>query len=166
MSHINFKQKRLADNIRGRSIYKKVIPTVCYLSNMLKRLDYVDGHFNQLRQWEKRSYKNYRIEDIEKDILHKSDKIKIAKIKKHILSLKKDDIGAACADIYLIAFVADNYKNGYRELKKWAFKEGITTKENSVKAIWSVGRSAGVYLGVLNKDGSIKDYDFFKKWAG
>lgn len=31
-------------------------------------------------------------------------------------------------------------------------------------AIWQVGKGDGVYLGILNYDGRIKDWEFFNKW--
>ena len=37
----------------------------------------------------------------------------------------------------------------------------ITTKDNTANAIWSVGKNDGVYLGILNSDGTIRDINFF-----
>jgi hypothetical protein len=37
-------------------------------------------------------------------------------------------------------------------------------KDNSANAIWQVGKGDGIYLGILNQDGSVKDWDFIKKW--
>lgn len=39
----------LPDNLRGRSIHAKVIPTVCNLENMLKKLLQINGDFAQLK---------------------------------------------------------------------------------------------------------------------
>jgi predicted house-cleaning noncanonical NTP pyrophosphatase (MazG superfamily) len=44
-------------------------------------------------------------------------------------------------------------------------KNGITDKLNSAQAIWQIGKGDGTYLGVLNDDGSVRDWDFFKKWV-
>lgn len=41
-------------------------------------------------------------------------------------------------------------------------KNGITDKSNSAQAIWQVGKGDGTYLGVLNDDGSVKDWGFLK----
>lgn len=60
----------LPNNLRGRSIYTKVIPTVCNLDNMLGKLAELHGDISQLKQWEKRSYQAYRIEDIKSMILN------------------------------------------------------------------------------------------------
>jgi hypothetical protein len=162
----NFNEKILPDNIKGRSLYKLIIPTVCNLRNMLNKLEEIDGDFNQLKSWEKRSYKSYNIKQIQNSILHQSEVTKKRKIKKHILSLHPDNIGSSCADIYLIAYIAHNYDKGRARAFEWIFENGITGMLNSAQAIWQVGKGDGLYLGVLNEDGSIKDYDFFKKWAG
>lgn len=42
----------LPNNLRGRDIHSKVIPTVCNLENMLDKLVKVHGDFSQLKQWE------------------------------------------------------------------------------------------------------------------
>jgi hypothetical protein len=42
------------------------------LENMLKKLVEVNGDFSQLKQWEKRSYKAYQIEEIKSSILSAS----------------------------------------------------------------------------------------------
>lgn len=42
----------------------------------------------------------------------------------------------------------------------YVFKNGITEKEGSAQAIWQVGKDDGIYLGILNEDGSIKDWNF------
>jgi hypothetical protein len=46
----------LPNNLRGRTIYEKVIPTVCNLRNMLEKLIIVNGDISLLKPWEKRSY--------------------------------------------------------------------------------------------------------------
>src|SRR5680860_1518315 len=60
----------LPNKLGGRNLYIKVIPTVCNLKNMLTKLVQVNGDFSQLKQWEKRSYKAYKIEEIENEILN------------------------------------------------------------------------------------------------
>jgi hypothetical protein len=59
----------LPDNIRGRSIQTNIIPTVCNLKNMLKKLVMVNGDYKQLKQWEKRSYQSYHIDKIKDELL-------------------------------------------------------------------------------------------------
>jgi hypothetical protein len=40
----------------------------------------------------------------------------------------------------------------------------ISDKDNSASAIWQVGKSDGVYLEVLNEDGTLLGWNFFAKW--
>ena len=40
----------------------------------------------------------------------------------------------------------------------------ISDKPGSAQAIWQVGKGDGVYLGILNEDGMVKDWDFIKLW--
>ncbi|MBS4026553.1 MAG: hypothetical protein KGZ96_12910 [Clostridia bacterium] len=60
----------LPDSLKGRSLNNKVIPTVCQLKNMLLKLLEVQGDYTKLKQWEKRSYTAYNIEDIKLTILN------------------------------------------------------------------------------------------------
>ncbi|MPM58077.1 hypothetical protein SDC9_104906 [bioreactor metagenome] len=55
--------------LRGKSINsEKIIPTVYNLKNMLVKLQEANGDYNNLKQWEKRSYKHYCIDEIYNDI--------------------------------------------------------------------------------------------------
>jgi len=65
----------LPDNLRGRSIHIKVIPTVCNLKNTLVKLKELHGDISLLKPWEKRSYDAYRIDKVKIKILnsHKED---------------------------------------------------------------------------------------------
>lgn len=55
---------KLPNDLKGRSLHEMAIPTVCNLENMLNKLIKVNGDFNQLKQWEKRGYKAYNIDEI------------------------------------------------------------------------------------------------------
>lgn len=154
----------LPDNLRGRSIHSKVIPTVCNLENMLDRLAKLHGDFSQLKQWEKRSYKAYRIEDIKSklDCSLKSEWKEI--IRKNILNSNPSDFGASCIDIYLVAYVSESYGKGKHNFFEYIKINNISQKDNSAQAIWQVGKGDGVYLDILNTDGTIKDSNFIKEW--
>lgn len=146
------------------SIKYKVIPTVCNLKNMLAKLQAVNGDFSQLKQWEKRSYKAYNIEAIKSLILKADEKNWPNLIRNHMLYGEKALFGASCIDIYLVAYVSNEYGHGKDIFTKFIFSNEISDKPNSVNAIWTVGKGDGIYLDLLNQDGSIKDYDFFEKW--
>lgn len=155
----------LPENLRGRSIHLNVIPTVCNLKNMLEKLKSVQGDVSQLKQWEKRSYAAYRIEKIKLPILNAEEETGKRLIKEHILTSDPNELGASCIDIYLVAYVAENFKPGKESFIEYVLKKGMTDKHNSAQAIWQVGKGDGVFLDILNEDGSIKDWDFFAQWV-
>lgn len=155
----------LPRNLRGRSIHFKVIPTVCNLKNLINKLKLTNGDIKNLKQWEKRSYQAYLIENIKHEVLYSSQEEAIEIIKRNILDNHPNELGASCIDIYLVAFVAQTYGTGKKKFFDYIIKNGITEKVNSAQAIWQVGKGDGVFLGILNRDGSIKDWEFFEKWV-
>lgn len=120
---------------------------------------------SQDKQWEKRSYKAYRIEEIKNEILNSPEAGRKEIIRKHILAGKPSEFGASCIDIYLVAFVAETYGKGKEIFFKYVKENGITDKDNSAHAIWQVGKGDGVYLEVLHNDGGVKDWKFLKSWV-
>lgn len=154
----------LPESLRGRSLHHKVIPTVCNLANMLKKLVQVGGDFSQLKQWEQRSYRAYRIDEIESEILncHESNWKEI--LRKHILAGEPSDFGVNCIDIYLVAFVTETYGIGKERFFKYIRDNEISDKENSAQAIWQVGKGDGVYLDILHHNGKVKDWPFIREW--
>lgn len=155
----------LPNKLRGRSIDANVIPTVCNLKNMLKKLLEVNGDGAQLKQWEKKSYQAYQIEKIKSKIMESSLSDQIKLIRNHILNGHPADFGASCIDIYLVAFVAENYGVGREVFFDYIKTNGISEKVNSAQAIWQVGKGDGIFLNILNEDGSVKDWDFIEKWV-
>ena len=154
----------LPDNLRGRSIHDKVIPTVCNLKNTLAKLKELRGNVSLLKAWEKRSYDAYRIDKVKMKILNspKDDWKKI--VRNHILRGDPSDFGASCIDIYLIAYVAKTSGAGKKSFFQYVKEKGISQKDNTAQAIWQVGKGDGVFLDILYKDGTIKDVEFIKKW--
>lgn len=49
-------------------------------------------------------------------------------------------------------------------MEEYCRKVKIIQKLNSVNAIYGAGKGDGIYLGLLNNDGIIKDKEFFRKW--
>ncbi len=70
----------------------------------------------------------------------------------------------AVFDIYLIAYVTETFGPGRTRFLQYATKSGITEKLNTAQAIWQVGKGDGVFLDILNDNGTIKDFEFIKKW--
>jgi hypothetical protein len=155
----------LPDNLRGRSINSKVIPTVCNLENMLDKLIKVYGDYNSLKQWEKRSYKAYLIDEIKEMILKSSKNDWPNLIRQHILSRRPSDFGASVIDIYLVAYVAETFGPGKGIFFKYVSRSGITDNGSSVQAIWQVGKGDGVYLELLQDNGKVRDWNFFVNWV-
>jgi hypothetical protein len=154
----------LPDNIRGRSISTNIIPTVCNLKNTIKKLVLVNGDYSQLKQWERRSYQAYHLDSIKSELLIASTERQIELIKFHILNIHPKEIGASCIDIYLVAFVAENYGPSKKIFFDYIKSSGISDKDNTAQAIWQVGKGDGIYLGLLNEDGTVKDWSFFTTW--
>jgi len=161
---IQKEKNKLPDELRGRSIEKKVIPTVCNLKNMINRLVDLGGDTSQLKQWEKRSYKAYLTDGIKNRILLSQPELWKDIIRGHILSCRPVDLSASVIDIYLVAYVAENYGLGKERFYKYIKDHGISDKDNSAQAIWQVGKGDGIYLGILNEDGSVKDWNFMRCW--
>jgi hypothetical protein len=154
----------LPRNLRGRSIHQNVIPTVCNVKNMLDKLISLNGNVSLLKQWEKRSYKAYKIEKIKSSVMKANSKDRV-QLLRHILNGDPNDFGASCIDIYLVAYAAENYQPGKQAFLEYVLKNEITDKPNTKQAIWQVGKGDGFYLGVLNEDGSVRDWGFFEKWV-
>jgi hypothetical protein len=150
--------------IMDRSIFSNVIPTVCGLKNMLKKLIAAGGDVSKLKAWEKSCYKAYNIEDVKMNIIKAEEAEWPKVIRNHLLIGDKTLFGANCVDIYLVGYVANEFRVGKSYFKTFIMENGITDKEHSFNAIWNVGKGDGVYLDVLKSDGSIKDSEFFRKW--
>jgi len=153
------------NHLRGRSIYEKVIPTVCNLRNMLEKLSGINGDYSQLKPWEKRSYEAYQLDGVKAKILRSKSEDWKAIIRDHILRLDPHELGASCIDIYLVAYVSENHGSGKSRFFQFIMDSRISQKEKTAQAIWQVGKGDGVFLDLLKSDGSIKDYEFFNKWV-
>lgn len=163
---VNSSQSILLPNtLRGRNIHSKIIPTVCNLKNMLNSFIESKGDSQKLKPWEKRSFQAYRIDEIKLDILTVSENDRIKLIKQHIMKGNPIDFGANCIDIYLVAYVAENIGIGKEIFFNYVYDNGISDKPNSAQAIWQVGKGDGVYLGILNENGSVKDWNFIAAWV-
>lgn len=161
----DFTDYKLPNHLRGRSIHCKVIPTVCNLKNMLIKLVEVHGDFSQLEPWQKRSYKAYRIDEIKDEIIYSNQERWSEIIRQHILNERPSDFGANCIDIYLVAYAAQTYGVGKNKFFEYVKENGISEKDKSAQAIWQVGKGDGVYLNILNTDGTIKDWNFIRRWV-
>lgn len=165
MKVIETKTFQLPENLNGISIHSKVIPTVCNLKNLLYKLVEVHGNEEELKQWEKRCYKGYYIEKIKNEILNTTQDEWVTIIRRHILYNPIHLFGANVKDIYLVAYVSKIYGVGKEIFTEYIKNTNITDKDGSINAIWQVGKGDGVFLEILNEDGSIKDWNFIKQWV-
>lgn len=154
----------LPDNIKGRNLFEDVIPTVGKLENMLIKVKETEGNFTYLEQDEKRSYAAYCIERIEKKIVQSPEDKWKELVKEHILKIDPFDLGANCLDIYLVAYVSENYGEGQDRFNEYIVEHKVSKKIEDALAIWEVGTADGIYLELLNEDGTVNDWNFFKKW--
>ena len=155
----------LPEHLRGRSLNTKVIPTLCGLKTMLTHLVELNGDASLLRQGEKRCYKAYCVNEIQDLILESYQEEWPEIMKSHILSKDPIELGASVIDIYLIAYVTETLGIGKEGFVQYIKDVGISTKDKTAKAIWNIGKNDGVYLGLLNSDGTIRDINFFRLWT-
>jgi predicted house-cleaning noncanonical NTP pyrophosphatase (MazG superfamily) len=161
-----YKSFTLPNELRGKKINSdKIIPTVCNIKNMLDKLRDKAGEFSNLEQWEKRCYKHYNIEAIQTELLAANDKERIEILRKHLLNNGFNTLGASPFDIYIVAYVTENIGTGKDIFIKYCLNSGMAGKEGSANAIYRVGKGDGVYLNILNIDGTVKDWEFMHKWV-
>lgn len=152
--------------LRGKKIKsEKIIPTVCNLKNMLSKLAERGGEYSYLKVWEQRAYKHYNIEKIQKQVLAASSDEQINILREHILNNSFEQLGANAFDIYIVAYVAENIDTGKEAFIDYCLNNGLTRTANSSIAIYSVGKGDGVFLRILNMDGTVRDWDFMNRWV-
>ena len=151
--------------LRGKKIKsEKIIPTVCNLKNMLSKLAERGGEYSYLKAWEQRAYKHYNIEKIQKQVLSASGDEQINILREHILNNSFDQLGANAFDIYIVAYVAENIDTGKEAFIDYCLNNGMAGTAYSSNAIYQVGKGDGFFLRILNKDGTVRDWEFMRRW--
>jgi hypothetical protein len=157
----------LPNELKGKKINSsKIIPTVCNLKNMLKKLNAVNGNKSALKAWELRSYKHYAMDELMPHIIQASTKEAIEMIRGHLLSHSFYELGASPFDIYIVAYIAQTIGSGQQAFIDYCIDQGMAGTYHSANAIYQVGRGDGVFLGILNEDCSVKDWEFMSAWVG
>lgn len=160
-----FNKFKLPDTLRGKRIDSgKIIPTACNVKNMLDKLHEKAGEYSALEQWEKSCYRHYNIEAVKAELLAAEEEERINILRRNILNNDFSVLGANPFDIYIVAYVAENIGIGREEFCKYCIENEMAGTENSAGAIYSVGKGDGVYLKLLNSDGTVKDWKFFSEW--
>ncbi|MGL5313580.1 MAG: hypothetical protein ACRC92_10055 [Peptostreptococcaceae bacterium] len=158
------KTYRLPKKFKGRDIHTNAIPSVCYLKNMLRKLVSIEGDASKLSSWEKICYDAYQLDDIKIELLTSNESDWKDIIKNHIVCNMPSYFGASCIDIYLVAYIAESFGEGKDIFFKYIFNTNITQESSLAEAIWMVGKNDGEFLGILNPDGTVKDWDFINEW--
>lgn len=155
----------LKDVLRERNINRKIIPSACNLKDVLTHLKERNWNISRLKRYEKSCWDAYKLDAVLVMLKEFEEKYWPEILKINMLSTYGDDIGANCASIYLVGYVAENMGVGEHMMQEYCKLAGITEKEICVKAIYNTGKNDGEYLGVLNADGTVADWDFFEKWV-
>lgn len=90
---------------------------------------------------------------------------RIQVIREHILNSSFDKLGASPFDIYIVAYVAENIDTGRDAFIEYCLNNGMAGTYNSANAIYMVGKGDGVYLRILNDDGTVRDWEFMNRWV-
>ncbi|MFL0248087.1 hypothetical protein [Candidatus Clostridium stratigraminis] len=152
--------------LRGKKIKsEKIIPTVYNVKNMIGKLDENGGDYSKLKPWEQRSYKHYNFEKIHKEMLTADERKRIQILREHILNSSFDKLGASPFDIYIVAYVSENIDTGRDAFIEYCLNNGMAGTYNSANAIYMVGKGDGVYLRILNDDGTVRDWEFMNRWV-
>ena len=157
----------LPSELKGKGINSpKIIPTACSLRLMLKNLKSFDGNRSKLRPYEVQCYKHYCIEMLLPDILEATEDETVNIIREHLIKHSFYELGANPFDIYIVAYVAQNIGKGRKTFAEYCVNQGMAGTDNCAGAIYSTGKGDGIYLGILNEDGSVKDWEFMSRWLG
>jgi hypothetical protein len=152
--------------LRGKKIKsEKIIPTVCNVKNMIGKLEKNGGDYSKLKQWEQRSYKHYNFEKVHKEMLAADERKRIQILREHILNSSCDKLGASPFDIYIVAYVSENIDTGRDAFIEYCLNNEMAGTYNSANAIYMVGKGDGVYLRILNDDGTVRDWEFMNRWV-
>ncbi|MDU1605142.1 MAG: hypothetical protein E6845_19480 [Clostridium sp.] len=156
----------LSDYIRGRSIKEKIIPQGSSLKGTLTHLKEKNWDYEKLTSSYKKTFDCYRLDKVIEKLKIATDAEYVSIIKDNILTLYEDDIGINCIDIYIIAYVLAGEDNidlnqGVYEFLK---ENNISESQYTTKKIIRIGKGDGVFLEILDDDGMVADYEFFRKW--
>ena len=155
----------LPDTIKGRNLFEDVIPIVGKLEDTLINLKEAEGNFTYLEVAEKRSYAAYCIGNIEKKLMRAKEGKWLELLKEHILKTDPFELGSNALSIYLVAYVSENYGQGQERFNEYIIEHKISSHIEDALSIWEVGTADGLYLELLNEDGTVADWNFFKKWV-
>lgn len=156
----------LPNQLQGRDIFSRVIPTVNSLNNLCNSLDQMGWDYSKLKNWEKPSFNDYHLDHIKTALRQSDQKNRSRLIKSHLLQLNVQNLGPHPICIYLVAYFIQNSKfPDLEKFNKFVVDNGISNTKGSASAIWSVGINDGKFLGLFDINLNIIDLDFFEEWS-
>lgn len=152
--------------LRGRDIIENIEPKKLTISELLNELEKKSWDRTRLGKRYNNLIDDYKLGALLMKLkeVNKEKRTKI--IKNEILELYGDEISSKYVCIYLVAYCTSlNLNYSLRKIVAEMFNEaGLSYTYYKIKKIIDSGINDGVYLGILNTDGSIKDELFFKNW--
>lgn len=159
-------QFTIPNQLQGRDIFSRVIPTVSSLNNLCNKLDQIDWDYSELKSWEKTSFNAYNLDNIKAELKQSDDKDRSKIIKSNLLQINAHNLGPHPICIYLVAYFIQLKKStDLGVFKKFVIDNGISNREASASAIWSVGTNDGKFLNLFDSRLNIIELDFFEKWS-
>lgn len=156
----------LPDILRGRNIIEKIEFKKQSLKELIIELEDTDWEKDKLLKKYRGLLDDYKLNQLLTILKNsrKEDWIKI--IKKNILDLYGNEISNKYVCIYLVGYCANLcLENSLDDtLNKFLIDKGEKYTYYKIKKIIDSGINDGVYLGILNSNGSIKDEIFFRNW--
>lgn len=152
----------------GRAIQTgNVVPTVARFKNIITQIQTINQvNPEGLRSYERASLNKYYLTNTDPtEILNPMDGDDwISIVRRHILANNFPPLGVHPFTIYTVAWIAQKYGPGVTKFRETAQELKLGGTDKSINAIWQVGKCDGVDLELLNNDGSVADWSFFRHW--
>jgi len=152
--------------LRGRNIIENIEPKTQTISKLLSELDRNDWDRSKLVKKYNNLLNDYRLETVLVKLKEAKQEKRIKIIKNQILELYGEEISSRYVCIYLVGYCKSlNLEDSLRKnVNKLCINGGVSYSSYMIKKIIDSGINDGVYLEILNKDGTIKDQTFFRNW--
>lgn len=152
--------------LRGRNIIENIEPKKQTLKELLSELEKNDWNRSRLLKKYNSLLDDYKLETVLIQLKEAKEEKWVKIIKNQILKLYGDEIMNKYVCIYLVGYCTSlNLEDSLRKIvNKLCIDGGISYSSYKIKKIIDSGINDGVYLGILNNDGTIKDQTFFRNW--
>lgn len=152
--------------LRGRNIINNIEPMKKTLKELLCELERNDWDKSRLIKNYSNLLNEYKLEAELIRIKEAKYEKRVKIIKNHILKLYGNEISNKYICIYLVGYCTSLNLDGSIKMiiNKLCTDVGVRYSSYMIKKIIDSGINDGVYLGILNNDGTIKDQVFFRNW--